>query len=177
MGSYILNFTVYTMAMCGLICFALFVYKKFAAGNFLTKNSQYLNVEETLSLAPRKILYVVRAGEERFLIASDADKTTLISKLEGNVQKTLNTDNPIDFEVQLNRTKPTEQKVQKPELQEKIYATQKQQSQYPISRQPQTGYEEKMTYVEIEDFPKIDTTKKAKGSKDVIKNMVNRMKG
>lgn len=177
MGSYILNFTVYTMAMCGLICFALFVYKKFAAGNFLTKNSQYLNVEETLSLAPRKILYVIRAGEERFLIASDADKTTLISKLEGNSQKTFNTDNPIDFEVQLNRTKPVEQNIQKPVQPQKTYTQQKQQSQYPISRQPKTDYSEKMTYVEIDDFPKIETTKKAKESKDVIKNMVNRMKG
>ena len=72
MGSYILNFTVYTMAMCGLISFALFVYKKFATSGFINKNSQFLNVEETLSLAPRKTLYVIRAGQERFLIASDA---------------------------------------------------------------------------------------------------------
>ena len=82
MGSYIMNFAVYTMAMCGLIFFALFVYKKFAAGSFSSKNSQFLNIEDTLSLAPRKVLYVIRAGREKFLIASDADKTTFISKLE-----------------------------------------------------------------------------------------------
>lgn len=178
MGSYILNFTVYTMAMCGLICFALFVYKKFALTNFLTKNSQYLNVEETLSLAPRKMLYIIRAGEERFLIASDADKTTLISKLEdGNIQKALNTDKPLDFDVQLNHTRPTEQKIQKPVQQERGYTQQKQQSQYPLSRQPKRDLEEKMTYIEVDDFPKIDTTRKSKGSKDVIKSMVNRVKG
>lgn len=176
MGSYILNFMVYTMAMCGLICFALFVYKKFATGNFLTKNSQYLNIEETLSLAPRKMLYVIRAGEERFLIASDADKTTLISKLEEG-QKTFNTDKPIDFDVQLNRTKPIEQKVQNPVQQERTYTPQKQSSQYPLSRQPKRDLEEKMTYIEVDDFPKIDTNRKAKGSKDVIKSMVNRVKG
>ena len=84
MGSYIMNFAVYTMAMCGLIFFALFVYKKFATGSFTSKNSQFLNVEDTLSIGPRKVLYVIRAGREKFLVASDADKTTLISKLENN---------------------------------------------------------------------------------------------
>lgn len=175
MGSYILNFTVYTMAMCGLICFALFVYKKFALTNFLTKNSQHLHIEETLSLAPRKMLYIIRAGEERFLIASDADKTTLISKLEeGNIQKTLNSDKPLDFEVQLNRAKPTEQTVQKPLRQARTYS---QQSQYPQNSQQKSNYGEKMTYIEVDDFPQIDTTRKSKSSKDVIKNMVNRVKG
>ena len=82
MGSYILNFGVYTMAMCGLIFFALFVYKKFSSGNFGMRNSNFLNIEDTLALAPRKMLYVIRAGKDRFLVASDADKTSLISKLE-----------------------------------------------------------------------------------------------
>ena len=81
MGSYILNFAVYTMAMCGLIVFALFVYKKFSAGDFGIRNSNFLSIEDTMTLAPRKVLYIIRAGRERFLVASDADKTTLISKL------------------------------------------------------------------------------------------------
>ncbi len=84
MGSYILNFAVYTMAMCGLIVFALFVYKKFSAGDFGIRNSNFLSIEDTMTLAPRKVLYIIRAGRERFLVASDADKTTLISKLEDN---------------------------------------------------------------------------------------------
>lgn len=84
MGSYILNFGVYTMAMCGLIFFALFVYKKFSSGNFGIRNSNFLSIEDTLSFAPRKMLYVIRAGQERFLVASDADKTSLIAKLEDN---------------------------------------------------------------------------------------------
>ena len=83
MGGYIANFTVYTMAMLGLICFALFVYKKFANGNTNNK-SKFLGIEECISLAPRKNLYIVRAGTERFLIASDVDKTNLISKLDDN---------------------------------------------------------------------------------------------
>lgn len=83
MGGYIANFTVYTMAMLGLICFALFVYKKFLINN-TNKNSNFLGIEECISIAPRKTLYVVRAGNERFLIASDVDKTRLISKLDTN---------------------------------------------------------------------------------------------
>lgn len=85
MGGYLVNFSVYTMAMIGLIFFALMVYKKFAQGSISGKKSEFLNVEETLSLSPRKTLYVVRAGGEKFLIAGDVDKTSLISKLEDNV--------------------------------------------------------------------------------------------
>ncbi len=81
MGGYIANFTVYTMAMAGLICFAVFVYKKVMDGSFRGDGSKYLSVEESMSLTPRKTLHVVRAGNEKFLIASDVDRTTLISKL------------------------------------------------------------------------------------------------
>lgn len=83
MSGYLVSFTVYTAAMCGLIFFALFVYKKFAAGN-LSSNSRFLNVEDALSLGPRKTLYVIKAGNEKFLIASDMDKTSLISKLDAS---------------------------------------------------------------------------------------------
>lgn len=81
MGSYIANFTVYTMAMLGLIFFALFVYKKFMNGGFSSHNSSFLDIEETMNINPRKSLIVVRAGDEKFLIASDVDRTTLLSKL------------------------------------------------------------------------------------------------
>ncbi len=89
MGGYLVNFSVYTMAMIGLIFFALMVYKKFAQGSLSGKKSEFLNVEETLSLSPRKTLYVVRAGGEKFLIAGDVDKTSLISKLESNSRPTI----------------------------------------------------------------------------------------
>ncbi len=82
MGSYIANFTVYTMAMLGLIFFAIFVYKKFMEGGLSNKNSKYLSIEETMPINPRKSLLIVRAGNERFLVASDMDRTTLLSKLD-----------------------------------------------------------------------------------------------
>lgn len=84
MGSYIANFTVYTMAMLGLIFFAIFVYKKFMEGGLSNKNSKHLSIEETMPINPRKSLLIVRAGSERFLVASDMDRTTLLSKLDSD---------------------------------------------------------------------------------------------
>ena len=86
MGGYMVHFMVYTLAMSGLICFALFVYKKIMAGSFSPKGSKMLSVEETLSINPRKSLMIVKAGSERFLIASDVDKTSLISKLGDSIE-------------------------------------------------------------------------------------------
>ncbi len=86
MTSYLINFIVYTMAMIGIIFLAVIVYKKFSCN--AASKSQFLNVEDCISLAPRKNLYVVRAGNERFLVASDAERTSLISKLgEGETPK------------------------------------------------------------------------------------------
>ena len=92
MGGYLVNFTVYTMAMLGLISFAVFVFKKFTDGTMRSNKSKFLEVEDSMSLSPRKTLHVVRAGNERFLIASDIDRTTLISKLDApqTIQKTEN---------------------------------------------------------------------------------------
>ncbi len=147
MGSYIVNFTVYTMAMCGLIFFALFVFKKFASGNFGSKNSQFLGVEDMLSLAPRKMLYVIRAGEERFLIASDADKTTLISKLEdGNIS--FQSETPQNQSMRQNNRQQAEQ-----------------------------NFEEKTRFIGVDDLPVITPKlRKNKNSDTVIKNMISRVK-
>ena len=80
MSGYLVNFIVYTTAMVGIIFLAILVYKKCSYNG--TSKSKFLNVEDCISLAPRKTLYVVRAGHERFLIASDVDRTSLISKLD-----------------------------------------------------------------------------------------------
>ncbi len=85
METYVINFIVYTAAMVGVIYGAVFVYKKSTTGLRASKN-KFMQVEETLSIAPRKTLYVVSAGSEKFLIASDVDKTTLISKLNPNAR-------------------------------------------------------------------------------------------
>ncbi len=78
---YIISFTVYTLSMSGLIALALFVYKKVTNISTTNKKTKSLTIEETMSIGPRKTLMIVKANNERFLIASDVDKTTLISKL------------------------------------------------------------------------------------------------
>ena len=78
---YLANFIVYTLAMVGVIVVALLVFKN-STGAGCKSSSKFLKVHDTLSLGPRKTLYIVSAGEEKFLIAGDVDKTTLISKLE-----------------------------------------------------------------------------------------------
>ena len=83
MTHYLINFSIYTMAMIGVIFAALFTFKTFSNGGF-SKKSSSLNVVESMKLSTRKTLYVVKAGEEKFLIAADVDKTALISKLEGH---------------------------------------------------------------------------------------------
>lgn len=81
MTSYLLTFTVYTTAMVGAIFLAVFVYKKFSVTNSKVSASKFLEVEDCISLGVRKQLYIVRAGEEKFLLASDAERTTFLSKL------------------------------------------------------------------------------------------------
>ena len=78
---YLANFMVYTLAMVGVIVIALLVFKG-ATSNVSKKSSKLLSVIDTMSLGPRKTLYIVSAGNEKFLIAGDVDKTSLISKLE-----------------------------------------------------------------------------------------------
>jgi len=81
MGGYLINFSIYTTAMIGIIFLALFAFKTFSNKCF-TKKSSMLNIEDTMSLSPRKTLYVITAQNERFLIAADVDKTSLIAKLD-----------------------------------------------------------------------------------------------
>ena len=77
-----MNFTVYTMAMLGMIFFAVFVYKKVMNGSIYKNGSKNLSIEERMSINPRKSLLIVKAGDERFLVASDMERTSLISKLQ-----------------------------------------------------------------------------------------------
>ncbi len=103
MGGYLVNFAVYTMAMIGLIFFALMIYKKFSGEGILGRKSEFLSVEDTIGIAPRKNLYVVRAGNERFLIAGDIDKTALIAKLDEN-----NTSSKVaNFDTQFTKVEKT----------------------------------------------------------------------
>ena len=85
---YLTNFIVYTLAMVGVIVIALMVFKG-STGVGTKKSSKYLKVHDTLSVGPRKTLYIVSAGNEKFLIAGDVDKTSLISKLNSEDKQEL----------------------------------------------------------------------------------------
>lgn len=78
---YLTNFIVYTFAMVGIIVFALLVFKN-SSGCGGKRHSKFLKVIDSISLGPRKSLYIVSAGEEKFLIAGDSERTSLISKLK-----------------------------------------------------------------------------------------------
>lgn len=81
MLKYLITFAVYTLAMIGVIFIAFVVWKNSLNFGPKNKNSSII-IEESLSLNPRKTLYVIRIKNERFLIASDVDKTTFLAKLE-----------------------------------------------------------------------------------------------
>lgn len=90
MTGYLINFSLYTLAMVGVIFVSLFIFKSVVAGgSTFSKKSTYLKVLDTFKLTPRKTLYVVKAGGEKFLLAGDMERTTLIAKLTGGIEKTV----------------------------------------------------------------------------------------
>lgn len=86
MGVYLVNFLVYSMAMVGLLFVCLVVYKKTMLNNKCAKNNEELKVENALNLSQRKTLYVVKAGNEKFLIAADVERTSFLAKLDTDEQ-------------------------------------------------------------------------------------------
>jgi len=84
MTGYIAGFSVYTLAMVGVIFIALVVVKKSLAFAPNKDKSNFLKIENCLNLEPRKNLYVVKAGRERFLISSSGDNCQFMTKLKNN---------------------------------------------------------------------------------------------
>lgn len=82
MKVYILNFVVYLMAMIGVIYVSLMVFKKTIGQNNLKSDKSLIKVEGSLNIAPRKTLHVINVEGEKFLIASDIQSTTFLSKLD-----------------------------------------------------------------------------------------------
>ena len=78
---YLTNFIVYAFAVSGVLLTAVFVYKKFCVYSSESKSGKSLRIKDSLVIAPRKTLYVVQVGGEEFLIAGDAERTTMLSKL------------------------------------------------------------------------------------------------
>ena len=84
MSNYIVNFTTYLFAMIGLLITILFVYKKSTNITSMQHKKNFLQVETSLRISPVKTIYVIKAGNEKFLIAGDTANTTMLAKLENN---------------------------------------------------------------------------------------------
>lgn len=82
MHHYIMNFAVYTLAMLGLIFVAFIIAKKVMTVETGIKKEKFLSIEDRLILEPRKNIYVVKAGNERFLMATDTEGSHYLTKLD-----------------------------------------------------------------------------------------------
>lgn len=87
---YLGSFLLYTLVAIGVI-YAAYWYTRRQSTHWLNplgekKKSPLaalkLEMESSLALEPRKTLYVVRSGQERFLVSASAEKTDLLAKLE-----------------------------------------------------------------------------------------------
>ncbi len=81
MLTYITAFIFYTLAMVGVLLVGFVVYKK----TFLitrNDNKGSIKIVDSLNIAPKKMLFVVKVKNEKFLIASGAEHTTFLAKLE-----------------------------------------------------------------------------------------------
>ena len=82
MLTYITAFIFYTLAMVGILLVGFVIYKKTLTPNKMdTKGT--IKVLDSCMIAPKKNLLIVKAGNEKFLIASDAERTTFLAKLSG----------------------------------------------------------------------------------------------
>ena len=88
MTHYLIKFIFYTAGVIGFLLIAYIVAKNSLSGsNVFKKKTGNLEIEETLAISPRKTLHIVKAFDEKFLIASDQNSTTLLAKLnaEGEI--------------------------------------------------------------------------------------------
>lgn len=85
MMTYVSAFIFYTLAMMGVLFIGFVIYKKtFLIGKM--QNSGAIKVIDSLMIAPKKMLFVVKVKNERFLIASGDSHTTFLAKLDSNVE-------------------------------------------------------------------------------------------
>ena len=98
MTHYLIKFIFYTCGVIGILLIGYVVAKNFLLGGLvLNRKKGNLEIEESLSVSPRKTLHIIRAFDEKFLVASDATTTTLIAKLNSNNEITEKNDNVEDF--------------------------------------------------------------------------------
>lgn len=96
MQGYMAHFLVYSMAMVGFFGVCLYIYKNLCIKGLNGNSTDFLSVENGIRINARKQILVVKAGDEKFLIASDLDRTTMLAKLNTeNTKKDNNEQNTI----------------------------------------------------------------------------------
>ena len=86
MMGHLTGFLVYMLAMLGVIFIAFLVVKKSFTFKSGKQKKSFLQVESSLSLEPRKNLYIVKAGNERFLISTGFEGCQFMTKIDdGNI--------------------------------------------------------------------------------------------
>ncbi|MCE3235193.1 MAG: hypothetical protein K0Q50_1373 [Vampirovibrio sp.] len=85
---YLGSFVLYTLATVGII-YGVYWYTRRTSGGSAAaaaapaeEGQPKLELESTLALEPTKNLYVIRSGNERFLLATTAEGTQLLSRLD-----------------------------------------------------------------------------------------------
>jgi len=81
MTGYLTGFLVYMLAMLGIIFIALVVVKKSMTFSSVKQKNSFLKIESRLNIEPRKNLYVIKAGNERFLVSTGIEGCQFMTKL------------------------------------------------------------------------------------------------
>ena len=110
MITHITSFIFYTLAMIGIMLIGLVVYKKTMV-NPNAGNKGLIKILDNYPIGPKKTLMVVKILDEKFLIASGAEHTTFLAKLDDNqtpkevINKIINKEIPKKPEIIINETR------------------------------------------------------------------------
>jgi len=102
MLTYITAFIFYTLAMIGILLIGFVIYKKtFVLNRGESKNM--MKILDCLQIAPKKNLLIVKVKNEKFLIASGAEHTTFLARLDDSKSDIQKQTNPIEKNI-INKT-------------------------------------------------------------------------
>lgn len=97
MSHFIIGFTVYTLGTIGLLVLGYVLAKYFINSvniNNKSPNKNYMKVEQAISLEPRKFVYILKAGNQRFLVGTTPEHVSYLGELnKDNFMPIENTNN------------------------------------------------------------------------------------
>lgn len=85
MTDFIVGFTVYTFGIIGVLLLGYILTKHIMnnvgiKGNSL--NREFLKVEQGIALEARKFVYIVKAGKQKFLVATTPENVSFLAELD-----------------------------------------------------------------------------------------------